>query len=734
MMSRCLIVSNRLPVTYDEKINNFTTSTGGLVSAIKGLDAEVLGFAFEWMGILTDDIASELIEKVQQTPLGNITCHPIVVPKDLYHNYYNEYSNNVIWPLFHYERSLVMHSERGWRSYCQVNLLVAEAILGEAKEGDIVWVHDFQLMLVPGILKSKRPALRVGFFLHIPFPSSEIFRELPQRKEILQSLTKSDLVGFHDLSYMNHFRSSLQRVLGEITLHERSLGVYPISIDANHFSELANAPKTEAYIEEYKKNKKNMKWILGVDRLDYIKGLVLKLRAFRRLLKDFPEEREKVQMLQIVIPSRTEVPEYQKLKARIEQLVSSINGEFGTPSYMPISYMYHSVSENVLSALYQLSEVMHIGSTRDGMNLVSLEYVVSQKDKYPGVVLLSEFAGAHSTLSYAMSINPWNIGETARRIKDALHHPEVMRRGEIFAMKTFLHRYNSSEWARIFLRDLNRSQVERKAYILPENGKFPWMNLLAGKRVVIFCDLDGTLAPISSFPRDVRIQKETTDLLRKITDAHAEFVIVSGRDRDFLEEQFLKHDFNFPLAACHGAYYHSPSEEEWINLVSHDPLKWKTSVMDILKLYTSRTPGSFIEDKGHAVAWHFRNSPAEFADFLANKLTFELEESLTNLPAQVNRGKKVIEVKSINANKGYFVEQWLQRMEYLPDIVIAIGDDTTDEDMFDILQGRNDIKTFCIKVGQEKSRARYSLPDQSTVSDFLENLLHSLNTHEISLS
>jgi len=733
-MSRCLLVSNRLPITYDEKINNFKSSSGGLVSAIKGLDAGIVGCEFEWMGILTDDIAGELIEKARMTPAGNLKCHPIVVPKELYHHYYNEYSNNVIWPLFHYERSLVMHSEKGWRSYCQVNLMVAEAILKEAKDGDTVWVHDFQLMLVPGILKTKRPGLRVGFFLHIPFPSSEIFRELPQRKEILQSLIQADLIGFHDLSYMNHFRSSLQRVLGEIALPERALGVYPISIDANHFSALADASETKEFIEKYKDNKKDMKWILGVDRLDYIKGLVLKLRAFRKLLKEYPEERGHVQLVQIVIPSRTEVPEYQKLKARIEQLVSSINGEFGTPAYMPISYIYHSVSENELSALYQLSEVMHIGSTRDGMNLVSLEYVVSQKDKYPGVVLLSEFAGAHSTLSYAMSINPWNVGETARKMKEALHHPEVKRRGELTAMRTFLHRYNSSEWARIYLRDLNHTRREMKSIILPQDGKFPWMNLLTGKRVVIFCDLDGTLAPISSIPSDVRIQKGTIDLLRRITETNAEFVIVSGRDQEFLEKQFLEHDFNFPLAACHGAYYYSPPEEEWVNLVSHDPLKWKTNVMDILKLYTSRTPGSFIEDKGHAVTWHYRNSPSEFADFLANKLTFELEETLTNLPAQVNRGKKVIEVKSINANKGYFVEQWLQRMEYLPDIVIAIGDDTTDEDMFDILQGRTDVKTFCIKVGKEKSRARYSLPDQRTVSDFLENLLHSLSHHETVVS
>lgn len=733
-MSRCLLVSNRLPITYDTHTESFKASAGGLVSAIKGLDASVVGCDFEWLGILTDDIASDLIDKARQTNAGNIKCHPIIVPKDAYHYYYNEYANNVIWPLFHYERSLVMHSEKGWRAYCQVNLLVAEAILKEAKDDDIVWVHDFQLMLVPGILKAKNPKLRVGFFLHIPFPSSEIFRELPQRKEILQSLITADLVGFHDLSYMNHFRSSLQRVLGDVTLPERTLGVYPISIDAVHFMELAKVKETTEFIRKYKDAKKDTKWVLGVDRLDYIKGLTLKLRAFRKLLREFPEERGKVQLIQIVIPSRTEVPEYQKLRSRIEQLVSSINGEFGTPSYTPVSYLYHSVSENELSALYQLSEVMHIGSTRDGMNLVSLEYVMSQQEKNPGVVLLSEFAGAHSTLSYAMSINPWNVGESARRLKEALHHPLEKRQEEIQAMKKFLTQYNSSEWARIYLRDLTYHLQEKKAFLLPPDGKFPWMNLLAGKRVVIFCDLDGTLAPIAATPGDVRLSEMTMSLLHQLDNSSAEFVVVSGRDREFLEERFLASDYHFPLAACHGAYYYSPQEENWINLVSHDSLKWKGAVMEIFKLYTSRTPGSFIEDKGHAVTWHFRSSPSEFADFLANKLSLELEDNLTNQPVQVIRGKKVIEVKSVNANKGYFVEQWLQRMEYLPDIVIAIGDDTTDEDMFDILQGRTDVKVFCIKVGKEKSHARYSLPDQGTVANFLGNLVQSLGQYETVLS
>lgn len=727
-MSRCLLVSNRLPVAYNSSLNVFSPSSGGLVSAIKGLDATKVGFEFEWMGIMTDDVDPEKINSLRTTPVGNLPCHPIVVPKKKYDLYYNEYSNNVLWPLLHYERSKVHHSDDGWAAYQEVNHMVADAIVQEARDDDTIWVHDFQLFLVPGLVKDRRPDLKLGFFLHIPFPSSEIFRELPQRKEIISSLIRCDLVGFHDLSYLNHCRSSIQRVLGEIPSNDRMWGVYPISIDTKHFLDLRDEPETQEFIKKYQENKGEKKWILGVDRLDYIKGLLQKLQAFKAFLKRFPEEREKVQMVQIVIPSRTEVPEYQELKEQIEQLVSSINGQYGTPAYTPIHYLYHSVSEMELSALYQLSEVLHIGSRRDGMNLVSLEYVMSQKEDDPGIILLSEFAGAHSTLSYAISINPWNIQDTAIKMREALHHPLVKRKAEMSAMQDFLSHYNSSDWARVFLRDLVREPaMQDNTQTLPADGKFSWMKDLEGKKILFFCDLDGTLAPISSYPKDVRLNGKTIELLQMISEKkNCQFVVVSGRDKEFLEEQFIDNDFHFPLAACHGAYSYSPDDHSWQNQIPQDSVKWKETVKDILDLYTQRTPGSFIEDKGHGMTWHYRNSPREFADFLATKLFFELEASLTNQPVQVSRGKKVIEIKSIHANKGFFVQQWIQNQSQKPDVVVAIGDDVTDEDMFGVIQERKDISPFCIKVGQEKTQAHYFIKEQNSVNLFLQNFLNSV--------
>jgi trehalose 6-phosphate synthase/phosphatase len=727
-MSRCLLVSNRLPVAFNSKLNAFVQSSGGLVSAIKGLDAKKVGFHFEWMGILTDEIDSEKIRALKTSVPGDIPCHPVIVPKKMYDDYYNLYCNNVLWPLFHYERNMVRHKIAGWNSYVEVNQIMANAIIQELKPDDVLWVHDFQLFLVPGLVKEQMPHVKIGFFLHIPFPSSEIFRELPEREVILKSLLTCDQIGFHDLSYLNHFRSSVHRILGNLPESEKMWGVYPISIDVDHFTALMDLNETKAIMEKYRENKKDMKWILGVDRLDYIKGLIQKLRAFKTFLREHPEVKERVQFVQVVIPSRTDVPEYQLLKEKIEQLVSSINGEFGSPAWMPIHYLYHSVSECELSALYQLSEVLFIGSRRDGMNLVSLEYVISQKPSHPGVILMSEFAGAHSTLSYALSINPWNTQDTAQKIKEALTHSEVKSKAEMEAMKNFLQGYTSSDWARAILRDLNwRPKKDEISHMLPQDGKFLWMKDLKGKKILFFCDLDGTLAPISAFPGDVRLQGQTIELLHAISDKkNCEFVVVSGRDKEFLEEQFIDHDFNIPVAACHGAYAYLPKDHSWQGLIPNDPTNWKEKVLEIFSLYTKRTPESFIEDKGHAITWHYRNSPKEFAEFLSSKLFFELEESLSHQPVQVNRGKKVIEVKSMHANKGYFVQNWIQNLKNKPDIVVALGDDTTDEDMFLAIQERKDLKPFCVKVGDEKSHAHYFIKDQGSVNIFLRHFLVSL--------
>lgn len=728
-MSRCLLVSNRLPISVNLNENKMIMNSGGLVSAIRGLNPIKVGFNFEWLGIVTNETEVDFIHQMEPGITCNMKCHPLLINKNIFDDFYNLYCNDVLWPLFHYERNLVHHNQEGWKAFCKVNAIVADAILQEAKDDDLIWIHDFHLLLVPGLIKEKRPNLKVGFFLHIPFPSSEIFRELPQRKEIIHSLILCDQIGFHDLSYLNHFRSSVQRVLGKPIPRERALGVYPISIDSEYFLKLAQDQKTISYIEQFSAAKVDMQWILGIDRLDYIKGLSLKLNAYRSYLQKFPEEHKKVQLVQVIIPSRTNVPEYQMLKGNIEQEISSINGEFGTPDWTPIKYIYNSVTEFELSALYQLSEVLHVSSKRDGMNLVSLEYIMSQSIEKPGVVLLSEFAGAHSTLSYAVSINPWDIHDSALKLKEALSQPWQKKKQEIKLMQIFLLGYNSSDWARLFLRDLSWHPKDgnRKKNFLSE-GLFPWMSKLRNKKILLFLDFDGTLSPIASHPKEVKLEAKTIELLQLIKkNQNCDFVIISGRDKEFLEEEFIDQDFGFKLAACHGAYSYVPKEHTWMSNISNSPLRWKDNVIEILDLYTKRTPGSFIEDKGHAITWHYRQSPKDFSDFLATKLYLELEENLANSPAIVSRGKKIIEIKSIQANKGFFVEKCLQDLKTKPDVVVALGDDITDEDMFYALKDRKDIETYCIKVGNEKSVAPYHLEEQSQVNVFFEKFLQVIN-------
>jgi trehalose 6-phosphate synthase/phosphatase len=724
-MPRCLIISNRLPQTFDESTQEFVASSGGLVSAIKGLDPLKIGFDLEWVGPLKDDVPQDKINDLQRK--SRFIHHPIIVPASTYHSYYQDFCSQVLWPLLHFERSKIQQTIEAWKSYQKINQLIAEGILNIAKSDDLIWIQDYHFFLVPEFLKSQRPDLKVGFFLHIPFPSVEIFRELPQRKEILASLYLCDLVGFHDLTYLTHFKGALSRFLCDEmdTFKELKSGVYPISIDVDHFKSISSHFQTKFLKEEFSQKKQDMKWILGLDRLDSIKGILHKLYAYQDFLRKNPDLSLTVQLIQVIIPSRTEVKEYQDHKAQIEQLISSINGEFSTPTHVPIHYLHRSISDYELSALYQICDVLHVGSCRDGMNLVSLEYIASQNEQLPGALLLSEFTGAHSSLSGAISINPWNIEETACKIKMVLEENVLERQARTMPMQEFLKNYTSSDWAYSFIKDLNRDQPSsNEKIILGDDGHFPWMKELKGKKILIFSDFDGTLVPLASNPSDVRLQEETKILLRNIDQqSNLQLIVLSGRAPESLENLLDQDYLHLALGACHGAYQYTPEIKEWNEPLAPDFVKWKKRLIDILKIYSVRTPGSFLEDKGLAITWHYRNSPTPFAKYLATKLLLELDEAHKAYPIQVGQGKMSVEIKSLHANKGIFIRQWLRNQEYQPDVILAIGDDRTDEDMFDYLQNQSEIPNYCIKVGEGPSLAGHQIQEQQRVNHFLRNLI-----------
>jgi trehalose 6-phosphate synthase/phosphatase len=705
--------------------------SGGLVSALGDVKSDMESV---WVGT-----APGVTEKDKvKFPPGLL---PIFVSPDLYRKYYDGFSNDVLWPLFHYESQFVKFQWESkyvwedWESYKKVNQIFAASIAKIADNDDLIWVHDFHLFLLPKYLKEKKKKLKVGFFLHIPFPTSEIFRQLPVRRELLEGLIESDLIGFHDYSYLSHFCKTIYFILGlESSLlsvqykdHNVQLGVFPVSIDTKKFQRKSKSASVLNRVKQLKKANAYEKLILGVDRLDYIKGIDLKLKAFREALFQNPNWVNKVTLLQIAIPSRLNVPEYVRLKMEIDRLVGQINGEFGNSHYVPVLYIFSSVSFTELTALYRVANVLFITSKRDGMNLVSLEYLAAQPEEDPGIVLLSEFAGAVSNLSHVFAINPWDIRKTAKVLAHALNMPKDVRAAMHKPMIKYLEKYTASEWARSFLKELKRSyepEFQRTQIIskhknllrLPES----LTTQLVGKKIRILLDYDGTLVPICPTPEEATLPPNTKKQLQKLIQKEKlEIVIVSARDSHFIQKQLKGLDIS--IACEHGAKFIDWKTKKIISLVSSDRNSWYPIARKIMNDYAYRVPGSFVEKKDYALSWHFRKSPKEFSFYQSRKLREELEMGLANLPVTILSGKKVIEARTIEANKGTFARWYIDRFwEKTPvnKIILAMGDDQTDEEMFEIIEKEG----LCVKVGAGGTRANYRVSSQEEVLPFLKNL------------
>ena len=728
MKGKLLIVSNRLPFQYDEKARNLSPSTGGLVTAIAGIQSldKVV-----WAGIAPTGLNKSRWNALKKTQIRSDRYHPIFVSDEEYDLYYNDMCNDVLWPLFHYESNMVKFKSDGWAAYIRVNQKIADDLLTIAKDDDMIWVHDFHLMLLPKFLKKKKRRVRVGFFLHVPFPSSEIFRQLPVRKEILDGVLHSDLIGFHDYSYLRHFCSVTQLVLGlssELMFIRREkntskLGVFPVSINTKNFEKESVTKEVQTLSREYRRAAGENFIVLGVDRLDYIKGIELKLRAFRLALRNYSKLRGKVQLVQVAVPSRMGVVQYQRLKNEIDQLVGDINGEFGNPEYVPVKYMFSSVTFHELLALYDCSEALLVTSKRDGMNLVSLEYIAAQPPDNPGVVILSEFTGASSNLSEALIVNPWDLDSTSDAIARAVTMPLEERKTRHRAMLKYLREYTSSDWAQSFIKQLSIPLMKSRTHLprlIPKKSRptvlaAEFINEVKNKNLSVLLDYDGTVVPICDYPHEAIISQKTKRLIKKISlNKKIDITIVSGRNSQFLLEQFR--DCGINMAAEHGAKFFDAQKKQWIKLAP-DREKWYETAKTMMQDYAKRVPESFVEEKEFSISWHYRRSPSEFANYLSQKLKEELELGLANFPATILSGKKVIEARPVEANKGVFTRWYTNSLKH-PSKVLAIGDDETDEEMFEALKGDG----ISIKVGEESSAANFCLTSQSQVLTFLEQL------------
>ena len=726
---RLLIVSNRLPVALSRQKGQFQyeKSAGGLVSGLsdflKGLgkdEGDVTDYL--WMGWPGMTIEKEDQERVRISVEEKFNASPIFLSQKLMDKVYLGFCNKTIWPLFHYFPNYATFESEFWDEYIRSNEIFRDEVLKVLRPDDIIWVHDYHLMLLPAMLREKvnNP---IGFFLHIPFPSFEMYRLFPKvsRKKILEGLLGSDLIGFHTHDYSQYFLRSVLRILGNenhmgtIYLSDRVVRVatFPMGIEFDKFHNMDVSPfpsDKPAFGEP--------RVILSVDRLDYSKGLINRLLGFELFLKKYPEWHGKVFLNMIVVPSRIGVTSYQKIKRRLDELVGNINGNYGKFNWTPIIYQFTSLPHKELIAQYRMSDVSLITPLRDGMNLVAKEYVASLRDKR-GVLVLSEFTGAAKELGESIIINPNNICEIAQGIEEALNVPEEeqIRRNDI--MQKRLKRYNVTKWAHEFVDSLVKtSQISNytsKAKLLkPELQEKLLEDYKQAKNRMIIVNYDGTLVPIHS---NLKKAKPGPDLIELLTNLNqtdkTDIVIISGRGKKDLDAWLGETPVN--LTAEHGCWIREAKEQDW-KLFKPLSNEWKEEVLPILEMYTDRLPGAFLEERDYSISWHYYKADIEQAAFLSKEVSDHLLSITTNIGVQVFTSHRVIEVSNSGINKGELAMHWLSRKPY--DFVMAMGAGWSDEILFQSLPEH----AWSIRVGMIKTIAQFVLKNQEDALELLKTL------------
>ena len=731
-MSKTIIISNRLPVQLQIREGKIDAipSVGGLATGMKSVHQDGDSIWIGWSGLTQEEIP-EGLEADIDAALERHGCSKVPLSHAEVEGFYFGFSNRTIWPLFHYFMEYAEFDLGNWKAYETVNRKFADAILQHAGEEDVIWIHDYQLMLVPQMVREARPNLSIGFFLHIPFPSYENFRTLPWRERILEGLLGSDLIGFHSYDYERHFLSSVRRLLGlevnfnEIHLEKRVAKVdsFPMGIDYKKFHQAA---KRHAALKEgeesdlqrrlnlHKASTPDAKFFLSIDRLDYTKGIAKRIKAFEYFLQQYPEYREMVRLIILAVPSRSKVPQYQRLKREIDELVGRINGELSTVSWTPIWYFYRSLDFDNLVDLYTTCDIAWLTPIRDGMNLVAKEYIATRTDQ-TGVLILSEMAGAANEMNEALLINPNNFEQIAQTLHQAINMPVEEQKERNAPMQKRLERYNVEKWAQDFMESL-RAQKDQDAPYVASRLTVDLTNTLmdqyrAASNRILFLDYDGTLAGFKNDPQKASPDPELVQILDAIyAQKRTDTFIISGRDKETLGRWFEGKKYN--MIVEHGVWISEEGKE--FQLLENVKNDWMPKIRPILESFVDRTPGSFIEDKNYSLAWHYRNTDPDFGQKRATELNTVLTSLIANYDLSVLNGNKVVEIKSSNVNKGRAAMRMIARKSY--DFVFAIGDAWTDEFMFQELPR----EAITVKVGRMKTSARYFLDGIGAARELLE--------------
>ncbi|MGC9436100.1 MAG: bifunctional alpha,alpha-trehalose-phosphate synthase (UDP-forming)/trehalose-phosphatase [Methanomicrobiales archaeon] len=723
-MERNLIVANRLPVTVTRNEDGSLScqqSAGGLAIGLGSIYRSYNGAWIGWPGILLEEGAEGDVSGIMDL-LRDQHCYPLFLSRKEFEGYYYGFSNKTIWPLFHYFPHYSIFDTRFWDAYVRVNRRFADAVAACAGEDDTIWVHDYHLMLLPGMLRERLPDASIGFFLHIPFPSYEIFRLLYCRRELLEGILGADLVGFHTFEYVNHFLRSVARILGKshenaiISMPDRPVRVdaFPMGIDYERFHTAARSPEVQAEAARIRGEFGEEKLILSFDRLDYTKGVPKRLEMFYWFLDQYPEYQGEVTLIVVAVPSRTGIGHYQQLKNRVDRLVGRINGRFGTLDWTPVRYMYQFLPFTTLVALYCLADVAMVTPLRDGMNLMAKEYVACRQGG-DGALILSEFAGAAGELSEAVIINPHDMGH----FMDALDQCLTMDPGEKAernrSMQERLERYTVYRWAQDFLDRLEETKVLRETLSTRFLSESLIKQFLSDFRNathrLLLLDYDGTLVPFAASPAQARPDGDLLEMLETFAgDPRTTLVLISGRRHQTLEEWFGS--MNIGLVADHGAWVREPEGDWEVQItVRHE---WQERIREILELFVDRTPGSFIEEKDFSLSWHYRQCDPALAEARANELRTEVAPLLEGGVFEILEGDRVLEIRASGVDKGTAARRFVTAREW--DFVMAVGDDRTDEHLFEVLPE----EMYSIKVGMAPSWARYRVRSSADVRRLMQ--------------
>lgn len=782
---RVIIVGNQLPLRANRRESDgddawdFSWDEDSLLLQLKdglGEDVEVI-----YVGCLKEEIDPSQQEDVAQTLLATFKCVPAFIPLELFSEFYHGFCKQHLWPLFHY--MLPLSPDLGgrfdrslWQAYVSVNKIFADKVMEViSPDDDFVWVHDYHLMVLPTFLRKRFNRVKLGFFLHSPFPSSEIYRTLPVRIELLRALLNSDLIGFHTFDYARHFLSCCSRMLGVSYQSKRgyigleyygrtvSIKILPVGIHMRQLCSVLALQETESKVAELRDKFKGRTVLLGVDDMDIFKGISLKLLAFEQLLNQHPDKRGNVVLVQIANPARGRGRDVQEIQSETYATVERINEGFGEPGYEPVVFINTSLHFYERIAYYVISECCLVTAVRDGMNLIPYEYVVCRQgtDKLDEVLglnpsvpkksmlVVSEFVGCSPSLSGAIRVNPWNIASVAEAMDSALIFPEQEKQMRHDKHYKYVSSHDVAYWAHSFMQDLERAcqdHVRRRCWGIgfglgfrvialdPSFGKLYVEHIVSTykrtKSRAILLDYDGTMTVQSAV--DINPNIESIQILNNLCkDPKNVVFVVSGKKKEILTRWFVPCE-NLGVSAENGYLVRPNRNAEWETCVAVPDFYWKQIAEPVMQLYTETTDGSFIEPKESALVWNYQLADPEFGSCQAKELLDHLESVLANEPVSVKSGQHIVEVKPQGVNKGLVADRMLATMrqrEVLPDFVLCIGDDRSDEDMFEVIRGAMVdaslspvAEVFACTVGHKPSKAKYYLDDTAEILRMLQGL------------